>query len=160
MLLVAFSAGAFAQPATATANATATIVTPIAIAQVDDMSFGNIGTTGAVGTVSITTAGARAVTGGCYLPAVTGTFNAASFDVTGQANATYTIAINEVSITLSGPGADMTLDTWATDPTPTGTLSGTGTETITVGATLHVGVGQLAGAYASGSPFSITVNYN
>ncbi len=53
----------------------------------------------------------------------------------------------------------MTVDTWTSSPTPTGTLTG-GTETLTVGATLNVGASQAAGTYISGTPFDVTVNYN
>jgi hypothetical protein len=53
----------------------------------------------------------------------------------------------------------MTVDTWTSTPTPTGTLTG-GTQTLTVGATLHVAGSQLAGVYSSATPFDVTVNYN
>jgi hypothetical protein len=53
----------------------------------------------------------------------------------------------------------MTVGTWTSTPTPTGTLTG-GTETLSVGATLNVAGSQPAGVYVSGAPFTVTVNYN
>jgi hypothetical protein len=53
----------------------------------------------------------------------------------------------------------MTVNTFTSTPTPTGTLTG-GTETLRVGATLNVGASQPAGTYVSGTPFTVTVNYN
>jgi len=54
----------------------------------------------------------------------------------------------------------MTASTFTSSPTPTGTLSGGGAQTVTVGATLNVSASQLAGVYLSGTPFTVTVNYN
>jgi hypothetical protein len=53
----------------------------------------------------------------------------------------------------------MTVDGFVSNPNGTGTLTG-GTETLNVGATLHVTHAQVAGVYSSATPFSVTVNYN
>ena len=66
--MVGFSAASYAQ-----SNASATIITPISIAVVDHMNFGNVAASGSLGTVVLTTAGARSVTGGVSLPTTTGT---------------------------------------------------------------------------------------
>ena len=52
--MVGFSAASYAQ-----SNASATIITPISIAVVDHMNFGNVAASGALGTVVLTTDGAR-----------------------------------------------------------------------------------------------------
>jgi hypothetical protein len=54
----------------------------------------------------------------------------------------------------------MTVDNFTSTPTTSGTLSAAGAQTIDVGATLNVGANQAAGTYVSGTPFSVTVNYN
>ena len=54
----------------------------------------------------------------------------------------------------------MTVDTWTSTPSGTGTLSAGGSQTLTVGATLNVAGSQVAGTYVSGTPFTVTVNYN
>jgi hypothetical protein len=158
ILLVGFSVISYAQ-VNATANATATIITPIAIANTADMEFGNVAVNATPGTVVLTPAGVRSVTGGCTLPAVTGTVNAAAFTVTGLAGATYSITLPGAATTITSGGNTMTVDTWTSSPTPTGTLTG-GSENLTIGATLNVGGGQAPGTYTSGTPFTVTVNYN
>ncbi len=159
-VMLTFSVCLFAQ-VSATATASATIVTPIAIANASDMDFGNLAVSATPGTVILTPAAARSVTGGVSLPATTGTVTAASFNVTGQASFTYSITLPAGATTItSGGGQTMTVDTWTSNPTPTGTLDGTGAQTLSVGATLNVAAGQAAGTYVSGTPFTVTVNYN
>ena len=79
LVLCAFTASAFAQGVTATASASATIVGPIGISNTADMNFGNVAVSTVAGTVVLTPAGGRSVTGGCTLPATTGTVTAAVF---------------------------------------------------------------------------------
>lgn len=159
-VMLAFSTGAIAQPGvTATASATATIITPITIAKTVDMNFGNISVNTNAGTVIMTPAGTRSVTGGCSLPTPVGTVTAASFTVTGVDGLTFGITLPTAATTITAVST-MTVDTWTSSPTPTGTLPG-GTQTLTVGATLHVGASQTAGVYTSGAtPFIVSVNYN
>ena len=57
----------------------------------------------------------------------------------------------------AGSGITFLVDTVTSSPTPTGTLTG-GSETLTVGATLHVGISQVAGTYTA--TFIVTVAYN
>jgi len=156
----AFSAATFAQ-VSATANASATIITPITITKVvgADMNFRNIAVNATPGTVVLTPGGTRSLTGGCTLPASAGTVTAAAFTVTGLAAATYSITLPGVATTIVSGANNMTVDTWTSTPNASGTLAG-GTDNLTVGATLHVGASQAAGTYTSADPFSVTVNYN
>jgi Domain of unknown function (DUF4402) len=158
-VMFAFAATTFAQ-VSATATATATIITPIAIANAVNMNFGNVAVNATPGTVVLTPASTRTATGGVTLPAVTGVVAAGSFTVTGQANATYAITLPGAATTITSGANNMTVDTWTSTPTPTGTLSAGGTQTLNVGATLHVAASQAAGTYVSGVPFQVTVNYN
>jgi hypothetical protein len=144
--------------ASASASANATIITPIAIAHVEHLNFGNIVAGTGIGTVIVDTEGDRTKTGDVILPTATpGTFNAAEFTVTGLANATYAITLPEsINISTTG-GKTMTVTDFTSDPDGTGTLTG-GTQTLSVGATLNVGAGQVAGDYTG--KFSVTVAYN
>lgn len=150
--------------ATATASATATIVTPIDISKVDDMDFGNVAVHASNGgEVVLAPAGTRTATNGVTLPATAGTVTAASFTVSGQAGYTYAITLPSGASTLNHATAantSMDVDTWVSSPSATGTLSSGGTQTLLVGATLHVTGGQAAGVYTTSSDFSVTVNYN
>jgi hypothetical protein len=54
----------------------------------------------------------------------------------------------------------MTVNAFTSSPSATGTLSGTGSQTLTVGATLNVAAGQAAGSYTNSTGVLVTVNYN
>jgi hypothetical protein len=144
---------------TATATASATIITPIAISKSLDMSFGNVAVSPTIsGTVTLTPANVRTITGGVTLPVVAGTVNAAKFTVTGLTGSTYSITLPSSALTLTSGANTMTVTSFTSTPTPTGTLTG-GTQDIYVGATLNVAAAQAAGTYTSAA-FPVTVNYN
>src|SRR5215216_4178018 len=85
-----FANDTFAQ-VSATANASATIVTPISITKNNDMDFGNVATDGTVGSVTLSPASGRIPGGGVTLPATSGSVAAASFAVGGSGSYTYAI---------------------------------------------------------------------
>ncbi|UPK72684.1 DUF4402 domain-containing protein [Chitinophaga filiformis] len=146
---------------TATATATATIVTPISITKDVDMNFGNVAVqSSTAGTVVLTPAGTRSATGGVTLPSTAGTVTAASFTVSGTSGYTYTITLPSTALTITSGSNTMTVTNFTSDPSgANGTLTG-GSEVLNVGATLNVSAAQPAGTYVSGTPFSVTVNYN
>jgi len=158
LLLVGFSANAFAQ-ATAAASTTVTIVTPIGITKSVDMVFGNITTAPSPGTVVLGTDGIRTPNGGVTLPASTGTVTAASFAVTGTGSYTYTISLPASPIALSGTTEGVTVGAFVSNPAPTGTLSA-GAQTVNVGATLIIPASTAADTYKNTSGLRVTVNYN
>jgi hypothetical protein len=159
LILLAFSDGLLAQ-VSATGSASATIVTPIALAKTQDMNFGNVAVSATAGTVVLTPAGTRSSTGGVTLPTTAGTVTSASFTVTGAPNYTYSITLPSTATTITSGVNNMTVNTFTSNPTPTGLLNGSGTQTLKVGATLNVSASQPAGAYTAATPFSVTVNYN
>lgn len=160
LAIAAFSNNANAQ-STASATATARIVTPIAISKTLDMNFGNIATNGAVGTVVLTPANARTLTGGVTLPAVTGTVEAAKFTVTGEGEYAYGLTLpadNTITITnASAVGKDMKVSTFTSNSAKKLIA---GTETFSVGATLNLNASQPAGLYTNSTGFNVIVNYN
>jgi hypothetical protein len=145
---------------TATATASGTIVTPIAIDNAGDLNFGNVAVSATAGTVILAPAGTRTITGGVTLPVVPGTVTAAQFDVTGTPDYTYAITLPSAATTVTSGGNSMSVDAFTSMPNVTGVLDGAGKQTISVGATLNVGAAQAAGIYTSGTPFDVTVNYN
>ncbi len=159
VIMFAFASTTFAQ-VTATATATGTIVTPIAITKALDMNFGNVAVSATGGTVILAPAGTRGITGGVTLPATVGTVTEARFTVTGVANYTYSITLPSTATTVTSGANTMSVNAFTSLPSPTGTLDGSGTQTLKVGATLNVSALQPAGTYISGTPFSVTVNYN
>ena len=152
----------FAQ-VTASATATATIVTPIAISKTVDMNFGNVAASAIAGTVKLATDGTRIPSGGVTLPATQGTVAAASFHVTGTGSYTYSIIVplTDYTITRATGTETMTVNAFISDPdVATGGALTAGTQTLLVGATLNVGIGQVAGTYTNATGFDVTVNYN
>jgi hypothetical protein len=157
-MVLGFSAAALSQGATASADASATIITPIAISHVADMNFGNVAVSATLGgTVVLTPAGGRSATSGVTLPAGAGTVTAAAFTVTGVAGVNFLITLPG-SVTISNGGNNMTVNTFTCTPTSPAVLTG-GSVSLTVGATLNVTAAQPAGIYTTATPFDVTVNY-
>ena len=159
IVMIAFTVSTYGQ-VSATATATATIVTPIAIANAGNMNFGNIAVSAAPGTVILAPAGTRTTSGGVTLPIIPGTVTQAIFNVTGTPAYTYAITLPSVATTVTSGANTMTVTAFTSTPSGTGTLSGAGAQSINVGATLNVAANQASGTYVSGTPFTVTVNYN
>jgi len=160
VVILGFTAASFAQSVNATATASATIVAPLAITKTVDLNFGIAAVDGTPGTVVLTPAGVRSRTGGVTLSASNpGTVTAASFTVTGTTGYTYAITLPSTPTTVTSGANNMTVSTFTSTPTPTGTLGAAG-QIVTVGATLNVGASQVAGTYLSATPFTVTVAYN
>ena len=141
--------------ASATSNASATIVTPIAINNTAALDFGSF-SHAAAGTVTIDTAGTRGSSGGVTLIGSGGA--AATFDVAGTASSAYSITL-PASSTITDGTDTMTINTYVSNPDAGtgGTLDGAGAGTIAVGATLVVAGTEGAGAYTG--TFDVTVDY-
>ena len=150
--------------ASATTTSTATVIEPIAITKAADLVFGDFAR-GAGGTLTVATDGTRTASGPILstagaLPA------AAQFDVTGNADSTYSISISPAAaLTDSVSTETMSLSVFndltaggATAGTVTsGTLTG-GAQSIYLGGELTVGATQSAGTYTG--DVTVTVEYN
>ncbi|HNY03669.1 MAG TPA: DUF4402 domain-containing protein, partial [Bacteroidales bacterium] len=85
------------------------------------------------------------------------------FTIEGVPGATYSITLPDnvtITNTSSGNLETMVVDNFTSDPTPTGQLSGAGSQTLYVGATVNAAASQAAGFYESLVAFDVTVNYN
>lgn len=141
-----------ATAATATGNASANVLTPIAIAQGTALNFGTFAGNGA-GTVVMTAAGVRSATGSVLLTSGV-TPSAASFTVTGTGSATFGVTYPASFNVTNGTGGTMPV-------TVTGAATGTlvsGTVALPVGGTITVAANQAAGAYTG--TYTMTVEYN
>lgn len=155
-LLAALPVTGIQNSRTATGNANARVITAISITKLVDLQFGDIVPGAALGTVRMTPAGVRTSTGGTTLGNGTGA-SPASFQVTGQANATFAIVL-PVSVNVSNGVQTMVVNTWRSTPTSPANLQAAGTRTLSVGATCRVGANQAAGIYTAN--FNVTVSYN
>jgi hypothetical protein len=140
----------------AQASATANIVSSISISKTVDLQFGNVVSSTGASTVILSTAGVR--TGTAILGNGGTGATAASFAVTGDTTSSYAITLPSSATLTTTPGAEtMTVDGFNSNPTGTGILT-SGSQNLLVGATLNVGAGQVAGAYAG--TFNVSVAHN
>jgi hypothetical protein len=149
-------------------TAGAQLIVPMTIAQDAVLHFGTINLlVGAAGTVLLPSSSTtRTPNGGVALSTVSPTATNAAYHVTGTMHETYSLTlpasitvtettantavmtINNIKARFNGAGADAT----------TSTLSATGTDNFTVGGTLNITAGQMAGIYAG--TFDVSVDYN
>jgi hypothetical protein len=165
IVILGFTAGLYAQTGATSGNATAqaTIVSPIAISydgQALDFSF--IAVNANSGTVELTPSVATTATptGGVTLP-ITNTPKAARFVVSGQADYTYVVTLpadDAIVITNGTPADDMSLTDFASSVDLGGVLDGSGSQTIYVGAMLHVAGNQTPDDYTG--TFTVHVDYD
>lgn len=122
------------------------------------LSFGAF-TAGAGGSITVAPGGGRMKTGSVILVNQAGTASAAQFTISGTPNAVYVISlpIDGTTFLTDGGSGSMALNSFTSSPSVTGVLSGGGTQTINVGATLSVSNLQGTGAYSGA--FQVTVNY-
>lgn len=155
MSIVSLNVRAQGSSATASATASARIITPIEIEKTLDLNFGNIASSNAMGTVVIAPAGGRTHSGG-VTPSVIGDFSNAAFAASGEGNATYIITLPD-EVIISDGSNNMTVDAFTSTPA-SGTFSSEGTQEIKVGATLNVGATQATGNYTG--TYNVTIAYN
>ena len=149
-------AGAQQNFASTSAGATVSIVTAISITNTADLNFGQVVAGGTSGTVAMSPVGFRSSGGGSTLGS-SGNSSAASFNVSGDPNASFSITLPGSAVLTNGSD-NMTINNFTSNPSGNGTLSEVGGQTLNVGATLQVGAAQPAGTY-NGS-FNVTVAYN
>lgn len=149
--------------ATGQFGASIELVSAITVTENTAMNFGKIMIGSSLGTISIGTDGAITGTGGYVgISADSATPTQAIMDITGSANESVSLALENASITLTGSGIasgeTLTLGTFVLNPTGTTTLSATGTAAINIGGTVDFAASQKAGPYSGTN--TLIVNYN
>jgi len=149
-------------PASATGHIFAEIIPVFAASETAQLNFGRFSPGPQGGRIILTPQSTVSLTGSIF--SGPGTHNAASFFVSGDAEATYSINLPESPVVLkhTTSAKTMTIEDWNSVPAPgigTGTLQD-GFQTVYVGATLNVGtlydnpVGIYTGTY------TITFDFN
>ena len=141
------------------------ILRRLSFVTVNDLDFGDMISGTIPGQVRLFPDGARTATGGVTL--VGNRQQPAVFSGYGTRNQQVLISMSSNSITITGPGAPMTVTMWEIGSTPTAILTTTPTRfritstsglfTFPIGARLAVGANQAPGVYTGN--FSITLNY-
>lgn len=137
------------------------VVPLISITEVSELKFGIVNSGSEVGTVTVTTANARTITGAVTLFGNDQT--TASYNVLGNANGTYAITVPATSINVTKDGVNLAVSAFqaksaSTSSGTSGTLGSGGTDSFVVGATLTLPAGTLPGRYAG--TFDVSVAYN
>jgi len=144
-----------AQAAPANANAGAKIIAPLQVAKNSDLYFGTIAPSlVSAGVVQVGADGSRDC--GPQLTCLTADHTAASFQVTGEMDASYTISLPS-TIQIANPGGN-TMDVYDFSGSKSGGLLAGGSDSFAVGGKLAVNAAQPAGVY-TGS-FTVGVEYN
>jgi len=159
--LAAFAGTAFAAPSSSTVSGTAqaVILTPLQIAPVNPLSFGQLTRPTAAGTVVLSPAGAITTTGGVLTStaiAQTAPRGPGTFAVVGEAGRAFSIDLPTVAILRQG-SRNMRLSAFRSNWTPGAVFSPTRTFALAVGATLNVGANQTTGTYTG--TYAVTVTY-
>jgi hypothetical protein len=147
--------------ASATANVTVTIVSPIGIEKKSDLRFGDIVGGKGGGAVSVEAENSILLRGAVSLGPSNGkSVSTARFLVTGSPHATYTIVLPpSLTLTRQGGSEVLIMDEIQSKPSETGRLSNKGEQTVTVGGTIHIEENQPIGIYESLEGLSVTVSY-
>jgi hypothetical protein len=139
----------------ATGNVTAEVISVFSATETAQLNFGKFSPGPQGGEIIINPQGSISVTGSVYIG--NGVHNPASFYVSGEADAAYSISlpVNSVVLTHVSNAKTMLIDNWNSVPAPgigTGMLQN-GFQIVYVGATLRVGtlgdnpVGVYTGSY-------------
>lgn len=167
---VLLAAPAFAgERASVTARAQATVVAPLSIVKVQDLSFGKIAASSTAATVTVDAGNGRCTVSGAIL--AVGTCQFAAFAGMGGKNMTAKVSLSATAL-LTGPGQSMLMDSITLGANPSisfsstngnggnqrvSIVSNTGIFTMNIGGRLNVNANQAPGRY-TGS-FTITVQY-
>ncbi len=154
----ALSAVSFASAASAatsaTANASAEVLSTLTLTATSALNFGQIAAnTGGSVTVN---ADSTVSSSGSLISA--GTRSPAGFTVTGTPNANVVLTLpTSATLTRSGGTETMSIGGFNANPAGAFQLGGTGSANFSVGGTLTVGSGQVAGVY--NGTFAVSVEY-
>lgn len=162
ILATGLSSGQAVAQSSATADAAvlATILTPITIEKVTDLSFGKV--VAGAGTVALTPTSAtvRTVTGDVQVVGIG--FTAAAFTIGGAAGAIYTLTLPTTAVLTHTDNATMTMEVSpiTRNLTASNTFDTTtgNTQNLYLGGVLRVAAAQSAGNYSGN--ITVTVDYN
>lgn len=161
LYLAIFMRGVNAQ-VTVTGQVTAEVVEVITATETSQLNFGRFSPGHQGGEIIITPDGNISTTGTVVMSG--GVHNAATFNITGEESATFSVTLPAGPVTLNhiNDSKTMVVNTWVSDPSQGMwiELSDYGSQVVKVGATLEVGIrnDNPVGLY-SGS-YSITFAYN
>lgn len=134
----------------------ATNAAEVEVINTQPLAFGTF--VAGTGSLTVGPNGARTASGG-VVPLSVDPGQAAQFSVTGDASTTYVVSLPaDGVVTLNNGSYSTRVNRFVSNPEGSGLLSGGGSQTLNVGATMEITAELPAGTY-SGS-FSVIVEYN
>lgn len=162
-----------AMAGTQAVTSTATVITPISLAQITPFNFGSIVPGATAGVVVLSTASARTVASGGTVLGNGTTPTAAVVRVTGSGTSTFAVSFSTGTTLTNGGTGTMTVDTYvmksgagADQTTGYNGALASGSQDLTIGARLNVNTATAnpAGTYSTastgGTALTVTVDYN
>lgn len=145
------SGGAWALTNSDNATVSATIVAPVTVQNTAPMSIGQFAATSDPGYIWCHANTSLAVSN---VVAISTTCTPAAFEVIGAASFTWGLSASQTDLVGQNTGSTMSAYAGLIEMTP---ATGSGTETVQVGAGWHVGANQAADTY--GATITLTANY-
>lgn len=170
VMIASFSSKVMAQTSATVSNTAAGVklIVPMTLIQDAPLHFGTINVLlGAGGTCTLpSNSTTRTFSAGLAASTVAPVATNAAYHVTGTMNATYALTLPSTVTVTETVGATATMNitllkarfNGAGSDAVVSTLSGTGTDSFTLGGTLTVPAAQIGGIYAG--TFSVSVDYN
>lgn len=147
LLVVSLASTMPASATTITANVSATITGGITGDASTGLSFGDVSPGISPGSVTVDLSGFRTSIGGVTL-GMSKPGSPAIFQVTGTPSRTYSISAPAALFLVDGAGHYMRVDSLTSNPSGSGgLLDAGGSQTLTVGGTLHIDANQPGGNY-------------
>jgi Mat/Ecp fimbriae major subunit len=151
-----------ANAATANADATVQILTPVTVTKTADLDFGLIATSGAGTVVVNEVSAAKSCSGAVTCVGAAGVLG--SFNVSSASGQVISVSVGNATLALAGQPsmpASLRLAGTGVSTVPTGNAgsytSGAAAKAVNVGGTLTVGAAQGAGTYSG--QFTLTADY-
>ncbi|VXA90254.1 conserved exported hypothetical protein [Brevundimonas sp. G8] len=164
LVLTAIAAPAMAQSASTTGSGSITVIRPLTITKTADLKFGTVVRPGTgAGTVVVSAAGARSVTGGVAGLTSGDTPAAAAFSVAGEGGQSVSVTI-PASFTMANGTDSLTVTTSnsltgsAASQTLSNALGSAGSLAFSVGGSVPVASTTTTGAYTG--TFTVSAAYN
>jgi hypothetical protein len=158
--------GATSYAGSTAAEATATMMAPVMVVMEWGFNFGRIASKATAGTIVLGTGGE--ITSSDYSFMINSSIRHAQFVVFGEESSSFSITLPTAATLVSGNNS-MIVDGFTSDPSGSGTtytaaqmgplmMGPYSQRSVRMGATLHVGAHQPAGAYQG--TFSVSADYN
>lgn len=158
VLLAMFAPSTFPQ-VSVTGHVSVTIVSPISVEKVQDLSFGDMAINSGDGTITVSPHNKKRSASGSVELMDGGNVSVASLRVKANQGVTFSISLPNSPLSINNGGKNMTVTDFTSSPNESENLAD-GSKNVYIGATLIYGGSKDMGNTASTTPIPVIVNYN